>query len=150
MCIEILDDLLCFGEKNKMNEVINFLKENPIQYLATVGLDNKPKVRPVQFMIEDNGKIYFCTINEKPVYKELKKTGDLELTSPSPEFVWIRISGKAKFTDDLKIKQKVINSSELVKGLYETENNPTFEVFSIEGNAVIADFSGEPPKEYKI
>ncbi|MDR0900359.1 MAG: pyridoxamine 5'-phosphate oxidase family protein [Methanobrevibacter sp.] len=139
-----------FWRKNKMNEVINFLKENPIQYLATVGLDNKPKVRPVQFMTETNGKLYFCTSNEKPVYKELKNLPDVELTTASPEFVWIRITGKVNFTDDLKIKEKLINSSELVKGIYETPDNSTFEVFSIEGTAVIADFSGEPPKEYKI
>ncbi|WP_409199418.1 pyridoxamine 5'-phosphate oxidase family protein [Methanobrevibacter sp. DSM 116169] len=133
-----------------MNDVINFLKENPIQYLATLGLDNNPKVRPVQFMCEDEGKLYFCTSNEKIMYKELIKTNDLELTSASPEFVWIRISGKANFTNNLKIKEKVINSSELVKGLYEKADNPVFEVYSIEGKATIADFSGNPPKEYKI
>lgn len=27
-----------------MNEVIEFLKENPVQYFATVGLDNKAKL----------------------------------------------------------------------------------------------------------
>ena len=133
-----------------MSEVINFLKSNTIQYLATVGLDNRPKVRPVQFMCEADGKLYFCTSNEKQVYKELKNSGNVELTTASPEFVWIRVTGKVNFTDDLKIKEKVINSSELVKGIYETPDNPTFEVFSIEGLAVIADFSGEPPKEYKI
>ena len=133
-----------------MNEVVNFLKENPIQYLATVGLDGKSKVRPVQFMVENNSKLYFCTSNEKPVYKELQKSSDLELTTASPEYVWLRITGKANFTDDLKIKQEVIDSSELVKSIYETADNPTFEVFSIEGKAVIADFSGDPPKEYNI
>lgn len=60
-----------------MNKVVNFLKENPIQYLATVGLDDKPKVMPVHFMIENNDKLYFCTSNEKAVYKELQKSPDL-------------------------------------------------------------------------
>ena len=133
-----------------MNEVVNFLKENPIQYLATVGLDGKSKVRPVQFMVVNNSKLYFCTSNEKPVYKELQKSSDLELTTASPEYVWLRITGKANFTDDLKIKQEVIDSSELVKSIYETADNHTFEVFSIEGKAVIADFSGNSPKEYNI
>ena len=29
-----------------MNKVIEFLKENPVQYLATVGRDGKAKCRP--------------------------------------------------------------------------------------------------------
>lgn len=34
-----------------MNEVVEFLKENSVQYFATVGLDGKARVRPFQFMI---------------------------------------------------------------------------------------------------
>ncbi len=30
-----------------MNEVLNFLKSNPVQFFANMGLDNKPKVRPL-------------------------------------------------------------------------------------------------------
>jgi uncharacterized pyridoxamine 5'-phosphate oxidase family protein len=56
-----------------MEEVLNFLKENPIQYLATLGLDGKAKVRPMEFTMEDNGELYFCTNINKPLYKELQK-----------------------------------------------------------------------------
>ena len=49
-----------------------------------------------------------------------------------------------------ELKQKVIDSNELVKTLYETPKNPTFEVFTISGNATIADFSGEPPKTFQL
>lgn len=61
-----------------MNEVIEFLKENPVQYFATVELDNKAKVRPFQFMIEDGGKLYFCTNNEKDVFKQIKNNPYVE------------------------------------------------------------------------
>ena len=57
-----------------MKEVVKFLKANDIQYLATIGLDGKPKVRPFQFMMEEGGKLYFCTSNQKDVYSEIKKT----------------------------------------------------------------------------
>ena len=33
-----------------MNEVVKFLQENPVQYLATVGRDGKAKCRP--FMLD--------------------------------------------------------------------------------------------------
>ncbi len=55
-----------------MNDVVKFLNENPIQYLSTVGLDGNAKVRPVMYYIEEEGKLYFCTSNEKPMFKELE------------------------------------------------------------------------------
>lgn len=48
-----------------MEKVIKFLQENSILFLATIGLDGKPKVRPFQFMLENEGKLYFCTSNQK-------------------------------------------------------------------------------------
>ena len=32
-----------------MNDVVKFLQENPVQYLATVGRDGKAKCRPFMF-----------------------------------------------------------------------------------------------------
>lgn len=133
-----------------MNEVVKFLEENPIQYLATVGLDGKSKVRPVMFYFEREGQLYFCTSNQKPVYKEIKNSPYIELTTASPEFVWIRISGKVVFSDDIEIKKAIIEKSEIVKSIYQTADNPTLEAFYIEGKATIADFSGELPKEYAL
>ena len=51
-----------------MNKVIEFLKENPVQYLATVGRDGKAKCRPFMFAGEMDGKLWFCTNNTKDVY----------------------------------------------------------------------------------
>ncbi len=134
-----------------MNEVVKFLNENPVQYLATVGLDGKPKVRPFQFMLEKEGKLYFCTNNQKNVYKQLKKSPYIEVTTSSPTFAWIRLSGKAVFSEDMEIKKAIIESNELVKSQYQTAGNPIFEIFHLEeAKAVITDFSGKPPAEYTL
>lgn len=134
-----------------MNEIVSFLKENPVQYFATIGLDNKPKVRPFQFMLEKGGKLYFCTSNQKDVFSQLKKCPFVEITTSSRTFAWIRLSGKAVFSDDMEIKKAIIESNGLVKSLYETAENPIFELFYLDGaKAVIADFSGNPPKEYRL
>ena len=133
-----------------MSEVINFLTENPLIYLATSGLDGNAKVRPILFYFEENGKPYFCTANTKPMFKELDANPNCEIVVATPEFAWLRIAGKVEFTDDLDLKQKVIDSNELVKTLYETADNPTFEVFTVTGKATIADFSGNPPKTYEL
>ncbi len=133
-----------------MNDVIKFLSENPVEYLATLGLDGEAKVRPIMYYFEENGKPYFCTSNQKPMFKELEANPKFELTAASPEFVWLRIVGEVEFIDNLNLKQKVIDSNELVKGLYGSGDNPAFEVFTISGKATIADFSGEQPKHFEI
>ncbi|WP_019227950.1 pyridoxamine 5'-phosphate oxidase family protein [Sedimentibacter sp. B4] len=134
-----------------MNEAIKFIKENPVMYFSTVGLDSNPKVRPFQFMFEKEGKLYFCTSNQKDVYAEIKNHPVVELTTCNSNFAWIRLSGKAAFVSDAGIKKDVLESSELVKSIYKTPDNPTFEVFYLESaKATIADFSGNPPKEYSL
>lgn len=134
-----------------MKEVVEFLKANPVQYLATVGLDGKPKARPFQFMFEKGGKLYFCTNNKKDVYAQLEKNPYIELTVSSPAFAWIRLNGKVIFTDDLEIKKAIIETSDIVKSQYKTAENPIFEAFYLEdAKATIADFSGNPPKNYNL
>ena len=49
-----------------MNEVVKFLQENPVQYLATVGRDGKAKCRPFMFAGEMDGKLWFCTAGQPP------------------------------------------------------------------------------------
>ena len=44
------------GVERIMSDVTKFLEKNPIQYLATVGLDGKPKVRPFMFILEREGQ----------------------------------------------------------------------------------------------
>lgn len=133
-----------------MKEAVKFLQENITGYLATVE-DGKPKVRPFQFMLEDQDKLYFCTANTKAVYRQLKANPSFEFSSASPKFAWIRLSGEAKFSDDIKIKEKILAVSPLVKSIYKTADNPIFAAFYVEhGTAVIADFSGQPPQQIEF
>ncbi|AST58075.1 pyridoxamine 5'-phosphate oxidase-related FMN-binding protein [Thermoanaerobacterium thermosaccharolyticum] len=134
-----------------MNEVVNFLSENPVLYLATIGRDGKPKVRPFQFMLEKDGKLFFCTSNQKEVYKEIKLNPYVEFSTTNQNNVWIRISGRIKFSNDLEVKTTIIEHNPLVKSIYKTPDNPIFEIFYLDdAKAVIADFSGQPPKQYNL
>ncbi|MGF7430713.1 pyridoxamine 5'-phosphate oxidase family protein [Thermoanaerobacterium thermosaccharolyticum] len=134
-----------------MNEVVNFLSENPVLYLATIGRDGKPKVRPFQFMLEKEGKLFFCTSNQKEVYKEIKLNPYVEFSATNQNNVWIRISGRIKFSNDLEVKTTIIEHNPLVKSIYKTPDNPIFEIFYLDdAKAVIADFSGQPPKQYNL
>lgn len=133
-----------------MNAVVTFLKENPVQYLATIGRDGKAKCRPFMFAGELNGKLWFCTNNQKDVYQDLRQNPYTEISVSSPTYAWIRLSGKAVFENNRSAKEMCIQNP-IVKGQYQTADNPVFEVFYLEdAKAVIADFSGNPPQEYTL
>jgi uncharacterized pyridoxamine 5'-phosphate oxidase family protein len=141
-----------FGNKgdNKMKEVVEFLQANPVQYLATVGRDGKAKCRPFMFCLEQEGKLWFCTNNTKDVYKDLQANPELEVSVSSPEYAWIRLNGKAVFENNMIVKEACMLNP-IVKGQYNEASNPIFEVFYLENaRAVIADFSGNPPREYSL
>ena len=133
-----------------MNKVIEFLKENPVQYLATVGRDGKAKCRPFMFAGEMDGKLWFCTNNTKDVYKDIQNNPYIEVCVSSPAYEWIRLNGKVVFENNMVVKEGCMNNP-IVKGQYQTADNPIFEVFYLkDAHAVIADFSGNPPKEYDL
>ena len=82
-----------------MNKVVEFLNANPVQYLATVGRDGKAKCRPFKFAGELDGKMWFCTNNQKEVYKDMQENPYVELSVSSPKYAWIRLHGKAVYLD---------------------------------------------------
>ncbi len=133
-----------------MNEVVQFLQSNPTQYLATVGTDGKAKVRPFMFCLEQDGKLWFCTNSRKDVYKDMQANPYIEITVASSEYAWIRLNGKAVFENNMAVKEGCM-SIPIIKGQYQTADNPIFEVFYLaDAKASIFDFSGNPPREYAL
>ncbi len=136
---------------NPVNAVTDFLIKSQVQYLATIGLDDKPKVRPFQFMLEEGGRLYFCTSNQKPVFKELQKHPYVEFCASGAKFSWLRLNGKVVFSKDLGLKAKIQDASSIVKSIYQTPDNATFEIFYLDrAVATMADFSGNPPQTFRL
>lgn len=131
-----------------MNRVVEFTQANPVQYLATVGCDGKAKCRSFMFGFEKDGNLWFRTNNQKDVYKDMQKNPEVEVSVSSPEYARIRFSEKAVFENNMEVKETCMNNS-IVKGQYQTADNPIFEVFYLENlHGVIADFYGNPPYEF--
>lgn len=131
-----------------MREVVDFLQANPVQYLATVGRDGKAKCRPFMFCLEKDGKLWFCTNSQKDVYMDMQQNPEVEVSVSDATFAWIRLHGSAVFQDNMEVKEACM-ANPIVKGQYGTAGNPIFRVFYLaDAEAVIADFSGEPPRTY--
>lgn len=135
-------------KNDNMKEVVEFLQENPVQYLATVGRDGKAKCRPFMFCFQKEGRLWFCTNNTKDVYKDMQANPEIEVSVSDSTYAWIRLNGKAVFENNMEVKEACM-SNPIVKGQYKTADNPIFEVFYLENaEATIADFSGNPPKKF--
>ena len=116
-----------------MKKVIEFLQQNPVQYLATVGRDGKAKCRPFMFVLAKDNKLWFSTNNTKDVYKDMQKNPYIEISIASPQYAWLRLNGKVVFEENKEIKEAYMN-------------NPIFKVFYLENpHGTIADFSGKEP-----
>ena len=131
-----------------MKEIVSYLKTAGMQYLATLGLNGKPKVRPFQFMFEEDGKLWFCTSNQKEVYRELQKQPYIELCASGRDMSWLRLSGKVNFSGRLEIKERIFDLSPLVKGIYRVADNPDFEVFYLSEVTAALTEIGKAPKIY--
>ena len=72
----------------------------------------------------------------------------VELSVASSKYAWIRLHGKAVFENNMEVKEDCM-ANPIVKSQYQTADNPIFEVFYLaDAEAVIADFSGNPPRTY--
>jgi len=126
-----------------MHEVLKYLTDNPVFYIATVD-GNMPKVRPFGFVMEYEGKLCFCTSNQKNVYKQLKANPNFELSTASADGSWLRLKGKAVFCTTIESKNAALKAAPMLKNMYSAEDS-LFEIFYIEdGEATFNSMTGEP------
>jgi len=118
-----------------IKDVADYLDRVGLQFMATIGLDGKPKVRPMQYMILDDNKLWFCTNCKKEVYAELMANPSLELCGCKLEAdeiqtPWIRFQAEAVFEERQDIRYAIIEKSSIVNALYKDKrDNPIFKVF---------------------
>ncbi|MDR1136864.1 MAG: pyridoxamine 5'-phosphate oxidase family protein [Synergistaceae bacterium] len=129
-----------------MKKIIDLLHEAGVFHFATVDGD-RARVRPFGFVMEFEEKLYFTTGNQKPVYRQLKKNPHAEICGTLPDRKWIRIEGRAVFDGSMPAKKNAFKLYPNFKNLYETPENPAFEVFYLENaSAVLYSMETAPEK----
>ncbi|MDR3321853.1 MAG: pyridoxamine 5'-phosphate oxidase family protein [Synergistaceae bacterium] len=129
-----------------MSRIVEFLKEAKVFHIATVD-GGVPRVRPFGFVMDFEGKICFTTGNKKDFYKQLQKNPNIEISAMLPDDRWIRVQGKAVFGGGAAAKKRAFVLFEGFKNIYETPDNPMFEVFYLdEPSATLYSFTSEPEK----
>lgn len=124
-----------------MDEVLQFLKENAVFYLATVDGET-PRVRPFGFVMKYHGKLCFCTNNQKNVYKQLQANPKLEISTATKTGEWLRLSGQAVFITSREAKAAALAAAPALSAMYSADDD-IFEIFSIaDGEATFCDMKG--------
>lgn len=129
-----------------MKRVVALIGEAEVFHIATVDGD-KPRVRPFGFIMDFEDKIYFTTGNKKDFYKQLQKNPNVEISTMLADGSWIRLAGKAVFDASPAAKKKAFEIYPGFNELYQSSENPTFEVFYLENpTATVYAFGKEPEK----
>ena len=124
-----------------MEEIIQFLQKAQTFFLATVE-GSQPRVRPMGFVMNYEGKLSFCTNNKQDMFKQIKANPKIEICASAPDGKWLRICGTVAFNPDRAAKEKALEIMPLLKNMYSVDDG-IFEIFHFEkAAAVFSDMQG--------
>jgi uncharacterized pyridoxamine 5'-phosphate oxidase family protein len=119
-------------------------------YLATVDVNDHPRVRPFGPALSLNDHLWFVTEPQKKMYVELQNNPDIEICSyNSKDRMWVRVSGKAVLANDLSVKRKMFENEPELVSVYQNPENPICTIFYIEGQADFYNFTPSGSDLYK-
>jgi pyridoxamine 5'-phosphate oxidase len=110
-------------------EIISFMKANPICFLATVEGD-RPHVRPMGMYKADEREILIQLSTVKGMYRELVQNPKIELCFNGSGKT-VRVSGEAEFIEDQGLKEEVVKARPFLKPLVDAHGWVTIKVFRV-------------------
>ena len=125
-----------------MKEAYDFLRNCGTFYLATEE-NGQPHVRPFGAISDFEGRLYIETNNQKKVYQQLVKNGNVEICGMH-EGKWIRIEGTVK--EDLRREARVamLEDNPSLKSLASPDNGTMTVFYFDDGKATIYSFTEAP------
>ena len=128
-----------------MNEVLKFLEANRPFYLATVD-GAQARVRPMGFIMEFEGRIYFGAGNQKAVYRQMKANAQAEIcatASQAPDSPWLRLTGKVVFDARPEVWAAALKTMPQLASMYPESGEARMAAFYLQGaEAVFYDMKG--------
>ncbi|MCC0703837.1 pyridoxamine 5'-phosphate oxidase family protein [Clostridioides sp. ES-S-0049-02] len=112
-------------------KVLEFLNKAGVYYLATVDENNQAHVRPLGFVMEYDGKLTFCTSNQKDMFKQLIFNPKVELCCIDQKLNTLRILGEAVFVTSKETQAKALEIMLSLGQMYSVGDGK-FEIFSID------------------
>lgn len=120
-------------KENGLELVLDMFRKYPMQYIGLVGLDGKPKVKPFEFKIERDGKLYFDVLKSQETYREIENNPYVEVTVANKEKAeWIRLSGKVRFVLDPSLRRSLIAASPILRSVCESDDDENVVPFTLD------------------
>jgi len=128
-----------------MEEILKFLEEHRPFYLATID-GAQARVRPMGFVMEFEGRLYFGAGNQKDVYRQMKANPQVEISTTNsgvPESPWLRLTGRVVFDDRPDLWAAALKIMPRLADLYPETGEARLAVFYLqEAEAVFYDMKG--------
>lgn len=119
-----------------MSKVHDFLNEAGVFFLATVDGD-QPRLRPLGFHMEMEGKEMFGVGDFKDVYKQLTANPKVEIVACKQDGHWMRYTGKAVFDTDPRYEAAALEAMPDLKNIYNEKTGHHMAVFHLEDAAAV-------------
>ncbi len=125
-----------------MEEVLKFLKEAEVYYLATVEGD-QPRVRPFGTAEIFEGKLYIQTGKSKNVSKQIQANPKAEICA-FKDGVWLRIAGELVRDDRREPKEHMLDCYPQLKAMYSADDDNTEVLYFRNAQATFSSFAAPP------
>ena len=142
-CASFFATLAVVIVEHSMQKILEFLWKNRDVALATIGYDDRPKVRVFQIMTIKDNKLYFATGPHKKVYDELQQNPAVEILAYKGN-ISVRITGNASFKVDSFTQMGIYQGSDILKRLYRSALDLAYFSVSID-SLDYYDLSTNPP-----
>lgn len=108
-----------------LDTVRQLIAEAGYATMAT-SIDGQPRVRPMAFVMLDDGRLWSSTYCSSGKYEELKENPRVELCFVGKKRVHLRISGIADVTGDEKKKAELLRCNPKVGKHFSGGDDPNF------------------------
>ena len=120
-------------------EVVSYIKDVHFGYLATVGRDNCPRVRPIAVHSVYNDCLYFFTFGHTRKVTEMENNPHVEVVwSKLEEQSQVRISGEVALETSEEIQQQFIADNPMVTKMLPPEAQHLFRLYRFTPVTIIA------------
>lgn len=135
-----------------LSVVVSTFERFPLQYATTLGQDGNPQIRPIEFKFEQNGVMYFDTVEFYSSYAELQAHPYIQLCVCDQEtMTYIRLGGKVNFTKDEEIINRCFAESPILTSQFGDNRDVVVGYYLTEVWAEFGSFSEElPNKTYSL
>ena len=135
-----------------LNVVVDVFHRFPLQYATTLGLDGNPQIRPIEFKFEEDGVLYFDTVNFYTSYRELQAHPYIQLCVCDQEsMTYVRLGGKVNFTSDQSVIDRCFEASPVLTSQFGNNRDVVIGYYLTDVWAEFASFSSElPNKNWKL